>query len=146
MFTILLTVYGHGKTYVPCGPNLRKRKSAEGIWSLVSDQSRSEPAVLPINTFSPHIGPEEPKAGSEMRWHFLSSVTLGALTSSLKLGPSVPTAKQPGGQARAAFPTCEAAAESCVTHFSDHKSYPNIKAGKLLPSTDISHNLGRPQI
>jgi len=65
---------------------------------------------------------EEPKARSEMRWYFLPSVTLVALTSALKLGPSVATPKRQRQletvEARAAFPTCEAAAESCVAHFS----------------------------
>ena len=32
---------------------------------------------------------------------------------------------------RSAFPSCEAAAKSCVTHFSDRTSYPNIAAGKV---------------
>jgi len=57
-----------------------------------------------------------------MRWSFLwPTFPLVALASSLKLGPkSLP---------RSAFPSCEAAAKSCVTHFTDHTSYPNIAAG-----------------
>ena len=66
-----------------------------------------------------------------MRWSYYTflwpTVFLAALASSLKLGPaSLP------GQARAAFPSCEAAAKSCVTHFTDHTSYPNIAAGRSV--------------
>ena len=73
-----------------------------------------------------------------MRWCFLSPVVLAALASSLKLGPSAPGSSREGKlKARAAFPSCEAAAESCVTHFPDHTSYQNIAAGIVLIDDQI---------
>ena len=84
----------------------------------------------------------------EMRWFFLWPVALVALASSLKLGPPSAQPKLPPSSssaqerkgkngARSAFPSCEAAAKSCVTHFSDHTSYPNIAAGESIGPLDF---------
>ena len=83
-----------------------------------------------------------------MRWFFLWPVALVALASSLKLGPPSAQPKLPPSSssaqerkgkngARSAFPSCEAAAKSCVTHFSDHTSYPNIAAGESIGPVDF---------
>ena len=73
--------------------------------------------------------PERRKKGERMRWFWLP-LTMAALGLALELGPGPTGSKQnPLSKGRAAFPTCEAAAQSCTTHFPDRTSYPNIASG-----------------
>jgi len=65
-----------------------------------------------------------------MWWLFSIQVALFGIASSLKLGSSVPAVEvNETRQRRSAFLSCEAAAQSCSTHFGDLTSYPNIAAG-----------------
>ena len=58
-----------------------------------------------------------------MRWRVVwAFVLLAGLASPLELGPA--------RQKRQAFTSCEAAVQSCATHFADTTSYPNIAAGE----------------
>ena len=70
---------------------------------------------------------------------FLTPVALVALVSSLKLvTTSTPLSEMNQTRhRRAAFPSCEAAAQSCVDHFPDQTSFPNIAAGKSIEHNDF---------
>ena len=63
-----------------------------------------------------------------MAWRLPILVALFGLASSNKQGFAVPNETRQRRQT--AFLSCEAAAQSCKTHFGDMTSYPNIAAGK----------------
>ena len=65
-----------------------------------------------------------------MGWRLPILVALFALASSNKHGSSVPNETKPRRQT--VFLSCEAAIQSCSSHFGDMTSYPNIAAGKCM--------------